>query len=71
MSALFRAGRVLDAESCWEGVESEKRVRAAGNDDGEAFLTEKEVDGAWDSSLVPAAITRPHGKREGFCRKTR
>ena len=30
-------GRVLDAESCWEGVEGEKRVRTATNDDGEAF----------------------------------
>ena len=32
-------GRVLDAESGWEGVEYEKRVRTAGNNDGEAFIT--------------------------------
>ena len=59
-------GRVLDAESCWEGVESWKRVRKAENNDGEAFLIYAEADGAWDYSLVPAAITRPCGRREGF-----
>ena len=32
-------GRVLDAESGWEGVEEEKRVQTAGNIDGEAFIT--------------------------------
>ena len=43
------------------GVEREEKLRTAWNSDEGAIPRAEEADRAWNASLVPASITRPHG----------
>ena len=49
------------AKSSWAGVESEDKFRTAWKSDEGAIPSAEEADRAWNASLVPASITRPHG----------